>query len=203
MADPSVPSPSSPIRSIPTDPDGGPRPGIALCLSGGGYRAMLFHLGALWRLNELAYLPKLNRISSVSGGSIIAGVLGHRWQRLGFLHGRATNFHSEIVTPIRAMAGRTIDVGDVLKGIFLPGTIGDKVVASYNKYLFDHATLQDLPDVPRFVINATNVQSGALWRFSKPYMWDWRVGKVPIPRRNSPKQWARRPRFLRCCRRHG
>ena len=31
------------------------------------------------------------------------------------------------------------------------------------------------------VINATNVQSGALWRFSKPYMWDWRVGKVSNP----------------------
>ena len=29
-----------------------PQPGIGLCLSGGGYRAMLFHLGALWRLNE-------------------------------------------------------------------------------------------------------------------------------------------------------
>ena len=43
--------------------DEGPDPGaaaradgIALCLSGGGYRAMLFHVGALWRLNELAYL---------------------------------------------------------------------------------------------------------------------------------------------------
>lgn len=36
-----------------------PGPGIALCLSGGGYRAMLFHLGALWRLNEFGYLPRL------------------------------------------------------------------------------------------------------------------------------------------------
>jgi NTE family protein len=26
--------------------------GVALCLSGGGYRAMIFHIGALWRLNE-------------------------------------------------------------------------------------------------------------------------------------------------------
>ena len=43
---------------------------IGLCLSGGGYRAMLFHAGALWRLNEFALLPKLARISSVSGGSI-------------------------------------------------------------------------------------------------------------------------------------
>jgi NTE family protein len=61
MADPSVPSPSSPVRAIPTDREG-PHPGIALCLSGGGYRAMLFHLGALRRLNEPAYLPKLNRV---------------------------------------------------------------------------------------------------------------------------------------------
>ena len=56
--------------------------GIALCLSGGGYRAMLFHVGVLWRLNDLGYLQKLDRISSVSGGSIIAGVLGMNWSQL-------------------------------------------------------------------------------------------------------------------------
>src|SRR6266851_2905383 len=144
MPDPSVPSPSSPVRVIPTDPTTGPRPGIALCLSGGGYRAMLFHLGALWRLNELAYLPKLLRISSVSGGSITAGVLGYRWHSLAFVNDVATMLQK--------------DVGDVLRGIFLPGSIGEKVAASYNT-LLKHATLQDLPDTPRFVINATNVQS--------------------------------------------
>jgi NTE family protein len=142
---------------------------------------MLFHLGALWRLNELAYLPRLARISSVSGGSITAGLVGHRWKRLAFLNGKATQFHTEIVTTIRSLASRTIDVGGVLKGVSPPGNIGDKVVASCNRFLFEHATLQDLPDTPRFVINATNVQSGALWRFSKPYMWDWRVGKIANP----------------------
>src|SRR5260370_36738192 len=75
--------PSSPVRWIPPDdPPQPPAPGIALCLSGGGYRAMLFHLGALWRLNELGYLPKLERVSSVSGGSITAAVLGMNWTRL-------------------------------------------------------------------------------------------------------------------------
>ena len=58
--------------------------GWALCLSGGGYRAMLFHLGTLWRLNELGYLAKLDRISSVSGGSITSGVLGASWASLDF-----------------------------------------------------------------------------------------------------------------------
>jgi NTE family protein len=181
MPDLSEPSLTSPVQSIPTDTEDGPHEGIALCLSGGGYRAMLFHLGALWRLNELAYLPRLARISSVSGGSITAGLIGHRWKRLAFLNGKATQFHTEIVTTIRSIASRTIDVGSVVKGVSLPGTIADKVVASYNRFLFEHATLQDLPDTPRFVINATNVQSGALWRFSKPYMWDWRVGKIVNP----------------------
>jgi NTE family protein len=37
------------------------RKGIGLCLSGGGYRAMLFHLGVVWRLAELGYLGTEHR----------------------------------------------------------------------------------------------------------------------------------------------
>jgi hypothetical protein len=74
---------------------------IGLCLSGGGYRAMLFHLGALWRLNELGLLSKLNRISSVSGGSITAGYLAIRWNDLKFgQDGIAANF-TESVSPVQ------------------------------------------------------------------------------------------------------
>ena len=58
--------------------------GIGLCLSGGGFRAMLFHVGAVQRLNELGLLHQLKRVSSVSGGSITAGVLGANWGALGF-----------------------------------------------------------------------------------------------------------------------
>src|SRR5258706_9526211 len=46
---------------------------VALCLSGGGYRAMLFHMGALLRLNDAGLLRRLARVSSVSGGSLTAG----------------------------------------------------------------------------------------------------------------------------------
>jgi len=71
-----------PVVRIPPDatkPDA-PEKSIALCLSGGGYRAMLFHMGVLWRLQELGYLNAtqsaphavnlgpLGRVSSVSGG---------------------------------------------------------------------------------------------------------------------------------------
>jgi NTE family protein len=158
------------------------QPGIALCLSGGGYRAMVFHLGVLWRLNELGYLSRLSRISSVSGGSITAAMLGMKWHRLNFVGGVAQGLLDEVVKPIRAFAHETVDVGSVLKGIFLPGKISDKVAKAYRKHLYGNATLQDLPDdPPRFVINATNVQTGVLWRFSKPYMRDYLVGEIKSP----------------------
>ena len=53
---------------------------------------------------------------------------------------------------------------------------------SYKNHLFREATLQDLPNHPGFVINPTSVQSGALWRFSKPFMGDWRVGPIKNPK---------------------
>jgi NTE family protein len=159
-----------------------PEPGIALCLSGGGYRAMLFHVGSLWRLNELGYLKLLKRVSSVSGGSITAGRLALSWTRLDFdASGVARQFEAEVVRPIRGLASRTIDRGAILRGTLLPGDVSDRVAAAYRDHLFGDATLQDLPDDPRFVINATNVQSGALWRFSRHAMRDYRVGSIPRP----------------------
>jgi NTE family protein len=79
------------------------------------------------------------------------------------------------------MASTTIDVKDVVLGFLTPGTVAEKIADSYQHHLFGSATLQDLPDTPRFVINATSVQSGALWRFSKPFMADYRVGLVKNP----------------------
>jgi NTE family protein len=155
---------------------------MALCLSGGGYRAMVFHMGVLWRLYEARLLAAMRRISSVSGGSITAGVLGLNWKKLSFDPAQLkTDFVKEIVAPLRALASETIDAEAIILGLALPGRISDRVAAAYEHHLFGAATLQDLPDTPRFVINATNVQSGALWRFMKPYMRDYRVGEVKHP----------------------
>jgi NTE family protein len=161
----------------------GPHPGIALCLSGGGYRAMLFHVGVLWRLNELGYLPKLDRISSVSGGSITAGALAVAWSGLRFdARGVATNFNEQFVTPVLRMADTNVDVIAGLIG-FVPGLSAScRVEAEYRKHLFGHRTLQDLPDHPEFVFDATNQQSGVCWRFMKRYMADYRVGMIKNPR---------------------
>lgn len=182
---PPVPSDISPVRRIPSDPPTETvETGIALCLSGGGYRAMLFHLGALWRLNQFGLLPRLARISSVSGGSITAGVLGANWGTLSLdqATGVAARFDQAVVNPIRRLAEETIDWTSVFRGVFGPGPVSSSIARAYSKHLFGSKTLQDLPDKPRFVFNATNVQSGVLWRFSKPYAWDYRVGKIEHPR---------------------
>ena len=160
---------------------------MALCLSGGGYRAMLFHVGALMRLNQMGLLRKIARVSSVSGGSITAAMLGLIWNKLEFdSNSNAGNLDKLLVTPVRRLAGTTIDAGSIIKGILIPfRSIPDEVTAAYRESLFGKATLQDLPsdtEGPRFVINATSVQTKVLWRFSKPYMGDYRVGLIRNPK---------------------
>ena len=143
---------------------------------------MLFHLGSLWRLNEMSYLPKLDQVSSVSGGSITAGTLALAWNDLAFDDsGKATAFVEAVAAPLHALASRTIDAGAIARGLPWFGSIGNRVADSYRKHLYGSKTLQDLPDRPNFVFNATNLQSGKLWRFSKPYMADYKVGYVPDP----------------------
>lgn len=54
---------------------------VALCLSGGGFRATLFHLGVLQALRELGQVRRLCCIASVSGGSVLAAHAISNWDR--------------------------------------------------------------------------------------------------------------------------
>jgi predicted acylesterase/phospholipase RssA len=163
---------ASPVRMIPTDSGEEPETGVALCLSGGGYRAMLFHLGVIWRLREAGWLERLDRVSSVSGGSITAAVLALA---------PAGDFEEGVVRPLRALARRTLDWTSVLEGALRPGSISERLADAYGEHLFGTAVLGDLPSRPDFVINATNVSSGALARFERTGVRDWRVGSLPDP----------------------
>jgi NTE family protein len=165
-----------------------------LAMSGGGYRATLFHLGTLMRLNELGYLTKLDRVSSVSGGSITNGLLAVRWNQLNFdaQTGIAGNFNDLVVTPLRDFCSRTIDAFAIGEG-YLPGLlkgvtqgalnllgVSDHIEHAYES-LFGKTTLQQISDPPRFIFNATNFCTGVDFRFSKPYAGDYRIGYVPNP----------------------
>src|SRR5262245_889540 len=124
-----------------SDEEREPRDGIALALSGGGYRAMLFHVGAIRRLNEARLLPQLKRVSSVSGGSITAGLLGLKWSELDFQKGTANegiaaNLKDKLEVPIRAIASETLDGWAIGIGALTPGTtVGDQIARYYRRYL--------------------------------------------------------------------
>ena len=160
----------------------GVEPGIGLALSGGGFRATLFHLGSIWRLNELGLLAKLDRVSSVSGGSITAGCLVANWRRLQWADGVVRNFESAVVAPLRKFCSLNLDGPAIRGGAFRPWKrVSDVLEPFYRDHLVGGATLQSLPDRPRFVFNATNFATGMSFRFSKPYAGDPRIGLIPHP----------------------
>src|SRR5208283_254806 len=159
-------------------------PGVGLALSGGGVRAMLFHAGALQRLNELGVLSKVDRISSVSGGSIAAGCLAVAWASLGVADVAGVfeteNFKKVVVDKLLAFSKHRIDVMDAVIGLLPFTSAADQAAKSYEA-LVGQQTLQDLPDSPRFVFCSTNLQTGVLWRFSKPYAGDYITGFIEKP----------------------
>ncbi len=184
------------LSPVSLEAPGGDSPalGIGLCLSGGGYRAMLFHLGVLWRLAEFGYLGSGDRISkhgpigtlqgvsSVSGGSIVAGVLGLAWHELRVDDdGLLERFRELIVKPVEDFASKT--TVSIWSAAFFAvlSTVNTSITRVFRRRLYGKKTLQDFPDAPHFVINATNLQSGALWRFSKPFSRDWHVGEIRNP----------------------
>ncbi len=153
----------------------------ALALSGGGFRATLFHCGALMRLNELGYLTRFSRISSVSGGSIASGMLAAAWPRLTHDNGIFTNLKKEVIDPLREFCRRSVDRSAVGWGALLPGkSIGDVLADAYDD-LFNGLTLQDLPDSPEFVFNATNLQTGRLVRMQKRRLAEYSIGQILAP----------------------
>ncbi len=152
--------------------------GIGLALSGGGFRATLFHLGTLWRINEIGMLPSLSAISAVSGGSLIAGLLAIRWERLRFRNDVATQFAEQVVGPTLKLCGIDVDLKSIILGLLA----GSRTLEGfYEKHLVGKATLQDLPDYPEFIFNAYHLETGRNWRFSKARTHTWRIGDTKSP----------------------
>jgi len=63
----------------------------------------------------------------------------------------------------------------------------------YKKVLFGDATLQDLPDTPRFVFCATNVQTASLVRFTKKRLADWQSATLTPEHRTGSRCHRLRP----------
>lgn len=173
------------VRYVAGEPRTPPAEGIALCLSGGGFRASLFHLGSLWRLNEVGMLPQISRFSSVSGGSITSALLGVSWDELRFdaTTGVSPHFSELVAQPLMTFTRRVVDYRAIARGL-VTGLVGygvSRQLALEYRRVLGTATLASLPEAPEFYVNASNLQTGGLWVFNRAYSGDLLVGRVERP----------------------
>jgi NTE family protein len=150
----------------------------AVSLSGGGYRAMLYHLGFVWRMRDAGLLRDIDNFASVSGGSITAGMLAVAWTSLDWDDDGAS-FRKLVAAPIMDLSGQSIDVIGGLIGR-IPGMGGTWVRRAYDKHLYKGKRLAELPSKPRFTFNATSLHSGKLVRINQDYFADWSTGRWDV-----------------------
>ncbi|UCD57547.1 MAG: patatin-like phospholipase family protein, partial [Candidatus Hydrogenedentota bacterium] len=162
------------------------RCGMGLCLSGGGFRAALFHLGALRRLNELGILSKVDTISSVSGGSIMSAHLAACMQPWPNDGEEFADWENKVAAPFCEFVTHDIRTGPVGKRLlpwnwFRSTTQVQSLAARYRNDLIT-LTLDDLPKRPRFIFCATDLVFGVNWVFEKKHVGDYQAGYLePAP----------------------
>ena len=163
------------------------RAGTALCLSGGGFRATLFHLGALRRLNETGVLAKLDTVSSVSGGSIMAAMLATHAPWPVDAPIPSDVWERDVAAPVRAFASRNMRTPAMLGRLLRPWNTSAGVRGLQAGYAarLSPAPLAALPERPRFVFCATDLYHGVNFVFERARVGDYRLGYLSPP----PADW--------------
>jgi NTE family protein len=155
-----------------------PQMKIALALSGGGFRATVFHLGVLARLAEGDQLENVTFLSTVSGGSLCIGLV-HAKNNLCWPTSK------EYINHVLPEVRRLLTTFDLQKSLIFRvlGTFwtfletrADDLSELMRKHWGITASLRDLPEHPRWMINATCYESGKNWRFERFRMGDYIMG---------------------------
>jgi len=151
---------------------------IALALSGGGTRAMAFHLGVLRYLAECGAFERIGRISTVSGGSLLVGLIFHE---CGMRWPGSDQFKVRAYDPIRELMCRRSLARDAFRKLLMPWNWGHllsraNLVAKALNGWGIMQSLADLPIRPEWSINGTTAENGRRFRFKRGSIGDWQVG---------------------------
>ncbi|PQO44634.1 patatin-like phospholipase family protein [Blastopirellula marina] len=151
---------------------------IGLSLSGGGFRATLFHLGIIRFLKDMNLLHQVTDIASVSGGSILAAHLALNWDRYNGSDDEFDEAVAEIVRfvqfdvrnhvvrrlPLQYPARLAAKLTHHSARNFTPNAILEKC---YERYLYGDRCLYELPESPMLHVLATSVSNGGLTVFNR------------------------------------
>jgi predicted acylesterase/phospholipase RssA len=155
---------------------------IGLALSGGGFRATLYHLGLVRFLRDAGFLQHVTHITSVSGGSITAAHLALNWD---LYTGSAKEFDQAAAKlleftrlDVRNRIVRRFPLGLLLRGPRrLLGLSNRQLTRTgllekqYQQHLFGDKSLFELPERPQLHILATNLSEGCLCSFNRDGLW--------------------------------
>lgn len=140
---------------------------------------MVFHLGVLRHLAERGLLESVERVSTVSGGSLLVGLLlqqnGMRWPT-------SEQFLTRTLPGLRqSLCTRSLQWGAFRRLLnpmnlrFLLSRANLLALALRNEWEV-RETLADLPDTPEWSINGTTAENGKRFRFKKGDIGDYSVG---------------------------
>jgi NTE family protein len=140
--------------------------GLAVCLSGGGYRAVLFNAGAVLRLAEAGVLGSASRLCGVSGGAIVASLLAVQWTRIANEGFKTPVMMREVIAPLRSLASRTLDGRSVVGGLLFPRSLTEWISHNFDRELYHGVQFGDLADRPSLSVGASQLNAGTRVVFS-------------------------------------
>ena len=152
---------------------------LGLALSGGGFRATLYHLGVVRCLRDAGVLPKITHITTVSGGSILGAHLVLNWDRYCGTPEQFDDAAAEIIRfvqldvrnrivrrfPFAALANKARSM--LMLGPRRQWTRAGLLERYYERFLYGDTRLSQLPDHPKLHILSTNLSEGCLCSFNQ------------------------------------
>lgn len=159
---------------------------VGLALSGGGFRAALFHVGLLAQLAEFRKLKEIDTISTVSGGSIV-GMIYYlhlkKWLEsndrpiqdedyLGIVQAVENDLLNIVQKGFRTFGFRGLhklytmtgdELSEKLDEVF-KSILNEKHHLSLNDLKIEPLYGQNKP--PKIIVNTTSLNNGELWLFT-------------------------------------
>jgi len=152
---------------------------IALVLSGGGIRAMIFHAGVLKHLAENQAIESIHRISTVSGGSLLLGLMLHESD---YQWPTSSKYLSSIYPALRKkLCAKSLQWGAVRQLMwpknwrFLLSRSNLLAKALQDEWGIS-VGLSALAEVPEWSINGTTAETGRRFRFKHDSLGDYMLG---------------------------
>lgn len=170
---------------------------VVLCLSGGGYRAAAYHLGALQRLNELGLLSTVHELRAVSGGSLLAAWLAVLIMRNGGRWPTPDEWEEVVAVPFRRALQKDVRSWPILAAT--PVNALWKIPRlrlvenRLGRWLGDESG--ELPSTPRFVFIATDLLSGRQVELPDPSTEGWTLSRLALTSASFPPFFG--PRLVR------